>query len=69
MFEFFLFKSLNIQNGIGPSVFCSMNALLIIFYMLYNRTFQAGFIISIAVGLGVGEMLFGRYTNAAAHLF
>lgn len=31
------------------------------------RTFQAGFIISIAVGLGVGEVLFGRY-HEHAHL-
>jgi copper transporter 1 len=33
-----------------------------------RRTFQAAFIFAIVVGLGVGEMLFGRFTNAAAHL-
>jgi len=35
-------------------------------FMLAVMTFQAGFIISIALGLGVGEMLFGRYASAAA---
>ncbi|KAJ6538287.1 CTR copper uptake transporter [Mycena vulgaris] len=37
--------------------------------MLAVMTFQAAFIITIALGLGVGEMLFGRYagTAAAAH--
>ena len=32
------------------------------------RTFQVGFILSIVVGLGVGETLFGRYSHHAAHL-
>ena len=33
-----------------------------------NRTFQVSFIIAIVVGLGVGEMLFGRYISiASAH--
>ncbi|KLO18684.1 hypothetical protein SCHPADRAFT_819296 [Schizopora paradoxa] len=36
-------------------------------FMLAIMTFQAGFIISIAVGLGVGETLFGRY-HEHAHL-
>ncbi|KAJ7722396.1 copper transporter [Mycena metata] len=36
-------------------------------FMLAVMTFQAGFIISIVLGLGIGEMLFGRYTAAAAH--
>jgi len=31
-------------------------------------TFQVAFILSIVVGLGVGEMLFGRYANRGAHL-
>ncbi|KAJ7106545.1 Ctr copper transporter family-domain-containing protein [Mycena epipterygia] len=35
-------------------------------FMLAVMTFQAAFIITIALGLGVGEMLFGRYA-AAAH--
>ncbi|KAJ7036130.1 CTR copper uptake transporter [Mycena alexandri] len=36
-------------------------------FMLAVMTFQAAFIISITVGLGFGEMLFGRYAAAAAH--
>jgi hypothetical protein len=30
------------------------------------RTFQAGFIVSIILGLGVGEMLFGRFAGKSA---
>lgn len=33
-----------------------------------NRTFQIGFILAIVTGLGVGETLFGRFINHAAHL-
>ncbi|KAJ7440724.1 CTR copper uptake transporter [Mycena latifolia] len=35
-------------------------------FMLAVMTFQAAFIISIALGLGVGEMLFGRHAASAA---
>lgn len=35
---------------------------------LRDRTFQLGFIFAVVVGLGVGEMLFGRYASHAAHL-
>lgn len=31
-----------------------------------RRTFQASYIITLVLGLGVGEMLFGRYAAAAA---
>ncbi|KAJ6586451.1 copper transporter [Mycena vulgaris] len=34
-------------------------------FMLAVMTFQAAFIISIVVGFGVGEMIFGRYASAA----
>ncbi|KII83723.1 hypothetical protein PLICRDRAFT_119044 [Plicaturopsis crispa FD-325 SS-3] len=37
-------------------------------FMLTVMTFQLGFIMSLLVGLGVGEMLFGRFTSAGAHL-
>ncbi|KAL5534771.1 hypothetical protein ACEPAG_1235 [Sanghuangporus baumii] len=37
-------------------------------FMLVVMTFQVGFIISIAVGLGVGEAMFGRY-HPQAHLY
>jgi len=30
-----------------------------------DRTFQLGFILSLVVGLGVGEALFGRFANIA----
>jgi len=36
-------------------------------FMLAVMTFQGGFILSITLGLGVGEMLFGRF-HAHAHL-
>ena len=35
--------------------------------MTLLRTFQVGFIFAIVTGLGVGEVLFGRY-GSAAHL-
>ena len=35
---------------------------------LVLRTYQTAFIISIVVGLGVGETLFGRY-NVQAHIY
>ncbi|TCD63913.1 hypothetical protein EIP91_004760 [Steccherinum ochraceum] len=37
-------------------------------FMLAIMTFQLGFIFALVVGLGVGEMLFGRYASHAAHL-
>ncbi|KAF9816971.1 hypothetical protein IEO21_03736 [Rhodonia placenta] len=38
-------------------------------FMLAVMTFQLGFIFALIVGLGVGEMLFGRYTShSALHL-
>lgn len=33
----------------------------------YHRTFQLGFILSIIIGLGVGEAMFGRFASHAAH--
>ncbi|ETW79597.1 copper transporter [Heterobasidion irregulare TC 32-1] len=42
--------------------------LLSFLFMLAVMTFQVGFILSIVVGLGVGETLFGRYSHHAAHL-
>ncbi|KAI0691825.1 CTR copper uptake transporter [Cytidiella melzeri] len=36
--------------------------------MLAVMTYQVGFILSIVVGRGVGEVLFGRYISSAAHL-
>ncbi|KAJ8084266.1 hypothetical protein PM082_003034 [Marasmius tenuissimus] len=45
----------------------SLQALLGYILMLSVMTFQAAFIISIVVGLGLGEMLFGRMGNARGH--
>lgn len=36
--------------------------------LLHRRTFQVGFLLSIVIGLGVGETLFGRYINPEAYL-
>ncbi|KAJ6528268.1 CTR copper uptake transporter [Mycena vulgaris] len=44
----------------------ALQAILGFAFMLAVMTFQAAFIITIALGLGVGEMLFGRYAAAAA---
>ncbi|KAF8889554.1 Ctr copper transporter [Gymnopilus junonius] len=35
-------------------------------FMLVVMTYQAAFLISIVVGLGVGEMIFGRHVGAAS---
>ncbi|KAK1229381.1 hypothetical protein PQX77_007558 [Marasmius sp. AFHP31] len=45
----------------------SLQALLGYILMLSVMTFQAAFIISIVLGLGLGEMLFGRMGNARGH--
>jgi len=37
-------------------------------FMLIVMTFQVGFILSIVVGLGVGETLFGRFASHATHI-
>ncbi|KAA1466993.1 hypothetical protein DENSPDRAFT_761198, partial [Dentipellis sp. KUC8613] len=41
-------------------------SLLSFLFMLAVMTFQVGFILSIVIGLGVGEALFGRYAAHAA---
>ncbi|KAI0798215.1 CTR copper uptake transporter [Abortiporus biennis] len=43
-------------------------ALLQFAFMLAVMTFQVGFILSIVVGMGVGETLFGRFASHAAHI-
>ncbi|KAI0061354.1 CTR copper uptake transporter [Artomyces pyxidatus] len=54
----------DIPRGIIQAVISAIGFL----FMLAVMTFQVGFILSIVVGLGVGETLFGRYTFHAAHL-
>ncbi|KDR79547.1 hypothetical protein GALMADRAFT_63506 [Galerina marginata CBS 339.88] len=36
-------------------------------FMLVIMTFQGAFIISIVLGLGIGEMMFGRFSGASGH--
>ncbi|KAJ7164393.1 CTR copper uptake transporter [Mycena filopes] len=54
-------------HDIARGALHTLQATLGFAFMLAVMTFQAGFIISIALGLGFGEMLFGRYAAAAAH--
>ncbi|KAJ6621018.1 Ctr copper transporter family-domain-containing protein [Mycena sp. CBHHK59/15] len=44
----------------------ALQAALGFLFMLAVMTFQAAFLITISLGLGVGELLFGRYGSAAA---
>ncbi|KAJ7319324.1 CTR copper uptake transporter [Mycena albidolilacea] len=44
----------------------ALQTLLGFAFMLAVMTFQASYIITLVLGLGVGEMLFGRYAAAAA---
>ncbi|KAI0690691.1 Ctr copper transporter [Cytidiella melzeri] len=46
----------------------AFQALLTYVLMLAVMTFQAAYIISIVVGLGIGEVLFGRMATAGVHL-
>ncbi|EIM92750.1 copper transporter [Stereum hirsutum FP-91666 SS1] len=46
----------------------ALQAFLTYALMLAVMTFQAAYIISIIVGLGIGEVLFGRYGSTLAHL-
>ncbi|KAI9512651.1 Ctr copper transporter family-domain-containing protein [Russula earlei] len=43
---------------------CSLHALVTYALMLAVMTFQAAYVISIIIGLGLGEVLFGRFANA-----
>ncbi|KAJ6458579.1 CTR copper uptake transporter [Mycena vitilis] len=51
-------------HDIMRGVLHALQSVLGFAFMLSVMTFQAAFIITIALGLGIGEMLFGRY---AAH--
>jgi len=50
------------------AIFHVVRALIGVLFMWTVMTFQVAFILSIIVGLGVGEVLFGRYANSQAHL-
>ncbi|TFK50650.1 hypothetical protein OE88DRAFT_1608039, partial [Heliocybe sulcata] len=51
------------SNDIPRGVMYAAQSALSFAFMLVVMTFQVGFILSIVVGLGIGEALFGRYTN------
>ncbi|KAH7882638.1 Ctr copper transporter family-domain-containing protein [Phlebopus sp. FC_14] len=54
-------------HDITRGVVFAAHALLGYLFMLTVMTFQLGFILSLVVGLGVGETMFGRF-SPAAHL-
>ena len=43
----------------------SFSSMLVVMYVFLRRTFQVGFILSIIIGQGVGETLYGCYMDAA----
>ncbi|EPQ55533.1 hypothetical protein GLOTRDRAFT_138434 [Gloeophyllum trabeum ATCC 11539] len=55
-------------NDIPRGIIHAVQSALSFAFMLAVMTYQVGFIFAIVVGLGVGETLFGRYTNMGAHL-
>ncbi|KAJ7165437.1 CTR copper uptake transporter [Mycena crocata] len=52
-------------HDVMRGVMHALQATLGFAFMLAVMTFQAAFILAIVLGLGVGEMLFGRYVGAA----
>ncbi|KAJ7879036.1 CTR copper uptake transporter [Mycena olivaceomarginata] len=53
-------------HDIARGALHALQTLLGFAFMLAVMTFQASYIITLVLGLGVGEMLFGRYAAAAA---
>ncbi|KAJ7510773.1 Ctr copper transporter family-domain-containing protein [Mycena galericulata] len=53
-------------HDIMRGVMHSVQAALAYAFMLVIMTFQGAYIITIVLGLGIGQMLFGRYAGAAA---
>ena len=51
------------SHDIPRGVIHALQAALSFTFMLAVMTFQVGFILSICVGLGVGEIMFGRYAE------
>ncbi|KAI0768497.1 Ctr copper transporter [Trametes elegans] len=56
------------SHDIPRGVMYAFQALLMYALMLAVMTFQAAYIISIIVGLGIGEVLFGRIGGAKSHM-
>jgi len=57
-----------LAHDLARGVFHVVRALIGFLFMWTVMTFQAAFILSVVVGVGVGEMVFGRYANPGAHL-
>jgi len=57
-----------LAHDIVRGVMHAGQAALTFAFMLAVMTFQVGFILSIVIGLGVGEALFGRYARAGVAL-
>ncbi|KAI0312562.1 Ctr copper transporter family-domain-containing protein [Amylostereum chailletii] len=57
-----------LAHDAARGVMQALLSLLGFLFMLAVMTFQVGFILSIVVGLGVGETLFGRYARAGARM-
>ncbi|TFK88567.1 hypothetical protein K466DRAFT_66691 [Polyporus arcularius HHB13444] len=57
------------SHDVPRGVLFALQALLYYALMLAVMTFQAAFIISIIVGLMIGEVLFGRYAGGAKSHF
>ncbi|KAJ7104350.1 CTR copper uptake transporter [Mycena belliarum] len=55
------------KHDLARGALHALQALLGFAFMLAVMTFQAAFILSVVGGLGVGEMMFGRYAAAALH--
>ncbi|TBU40029.1 CTR copper uptake transporter [Dichomitus squalens] len=55
------------SHDISRGIIHAAQALMHFTIMLAVMTYQAAFLISIVAGLGVGEMLFGRYAAHAGH--
>jgi copper transporter 1 len=53
-----------LSHDVARGALYSLQALLYYALMLAVMTFQAAYIISIIIGLGLGEILFGRIANA-----
>ncbi|KZT05109.1 uncharacterized protein LAESUDRAFT_727366 [Laetiporus sulphureus 93-53] len=56
------------EHDVPRGIFLILQAALSYAFMLVVMTWQLGFIFSILVGLGIGEMLFGRFANHDLHL-
>ncbi|PCH42802.1 copper transporter [Wolfiporia cocos MD-104 SS10] len=57
-----------LSHDIPRGILYMAHAALSFAFMLAAMTFQLAFILSLIVGLGVGETLFGRFVSHAAHL-